>query len=42
MLSGDIRLPSGNNIYIGNTPLVLDNFDNFPTASATVKRYGFN
>ncbi len=34
---GDIRLPSGNNIYIGNTPLVLDNFDNFPTASATVK-----
>ena len=34
---GDIKLPSGNNIYIGDTPLKLDNFDTFPTASSNVK-----
>ena len=34
---GDIKLPPGNNIYIGDTPLKLDNFDTFPTASSNVK-----
>lgn len=34
---GDLRLPDGSNIYIGDSPLKLDDFDSFPDASSNIK-----
>mgnify|MGYP002701076764 CR=1 FL=1 len=36
-VSGDLRLPDGSNIYIGDSPLKLDDFDSFPDASSNIK-----
>lgn len=34
---GDLKLPDGSNIFIGDSPLKFDDFDSFPDASSNIK-----